>query len=397
MRHLGRRALTLGLALAMVATIALPVGASTIPLPPDGQPKVTVTGTGATFPFPLYNEWFSQFAAYYNGAGDGGSAVTANVAFDYAAVGSGAGITAFNNNATDYGASDRVMTPTELGLTPNGGALSVPATLGADVLAYNLKLKTKAGKPATLKLTATLIGRIYNGLITRWNDPLIKAVNPGVVLPSTKITPVRRSDGSGTTFIFQSYLWTTSSIWRRILPSGPQQAFPTGPLAPLGGKSLPGVGVPRNAGVAARVRSTKGAIGYVELSYALTGGLHTAKIRNRAGVYVAASSSTTSAAAAAAIGAVPADLRILPPVNAAGKHSYPIVGYSFLLFYKDLGTHPGMTLTKAQMLIAYAYWAITTGQSYSSLLGYAPLPTSIRTKAIAQLHQVKFNGVTVWP
>jgi phosphate transport system substrate-binding protein len=287
-------------------------------------------------------------------------------------------------------------TPSELSSASTNGhpVLHVPATLGGVVLAYNLPgLHTTTRRPARLKLTAVLIGKVYSGAIRRWNDPLIKAVNPGVVLPGIAITPVRRSDGSGTTFIFQSYLWVTNVAWRGILPSGPQQTFPTGTVPSLG-RPLPGVGVPRNAGVAARVSSTRGSIGYVEYAYALTGGLHTARIRNRAGIYVAPTTTGFSAAAAASTTAVPADLRILPPVNAAGKTSWPIVGYSFLLVYNDWTS---MGATKANMLLSYVYWGLTSGQAYARPLGYAPLPPAIRAKSLAKLHDVQFSGSAIWP
>jgi phosphate transport system substrate-binding protein len=386
---LRRRLALTALVGALAVSAVTPAGAATRPLPPENQPQVTISGIGATFPAPIYSEWFSQFA---------GDFPKAAVKFDYAAQGSGAGINAVKAGTADYGASDAAMTNAEMAAASvNGGVIHVPTVLGVVVLAYNvpgIKI-TKTGRATTLKLTPGIVAKIYAGQIPYWNDASIKAVNAGVTIPHTRITPVRRSDSSGTTFVFQSYLYKVSSTWRCILGAARAvKTFPTGPQACLGGKSLPGVGVPRNSGVAARVGKTKGAIGYMEYAYAATGGLKMARLKNAKGVYVTPSTSGASAAAAASIGSLPADLRAAPIVNATGYASWPIVSYTYILAYKN---EDFTTQDEAKMWVAYLYWALTTGQQYARSLGYAPLPSSVKTKAIAKLHQITFGGSAVWP
>jgi phosphate transport system substrate-binding protein len=381
----GRAAGSAALAIAVLSTSSFAATPPTVPTTDVG----TISGIGATFPAPLYSEWFSQFKA------DNPSAI---VNFTYAANGSGAGVSAVKAGSADYGASDAALSDADMAATAskNGGVVNVPVTIGGVVLAYYLKgVKSKAtGKSVTLKLGPGVIAYIYAGKIAYWDNIAIKKQNPGVTIPHTKIIPVRRSDSSGTTFVFQSYL-ANYSPWKCLLSSGPQKTFNTAPQTCLGGKSIPGVGAPRNAGVAAKVASANGAIGYMEFAYAVTGGLKVARVRNANGIYMSPTTYAFSAAAAKGIGSVPADLRAAPIINKVGATSWPITAYSYLLVYKDL-TYMG-SLAKAQMYVAYLYWALTSGQAFSRSLGYAPLPAVTANKAIAVLHTLQYSGSPVWP
>jgi phosphate ABC transporter phosphate-binding protein len=382
----GRAAGASALAIAVLTTSSFAATTPTIPTTDVG----TIAGIGATFPAPLYNEWFSQFKA------DNPSAI---VSFTYAANGSGAGVTAIKNSATDYGASDAALSDADMTATSGirGGVANIPMTIGGVVLGYHVNgvKSLSTGKVVTLKLNASLIGSIYAGKITWWDNSAIKKVNVGVKIPHTRIIPVRRTDSSGTTFVFQSYLKTTA-IWQCILGvAGPQKAFSTTPQTCLGGKSIPGTSAPRNSGVAARVSSTNGTIGYMEYAYAITGGIRMARVKNASGIYMTPTTSSFSSAAAAGLGSVPADLRAAPIILKKGANSWPITSYSYLFAYKDLSFMG--SLEKAQMFVAYLYWSLTTGQTFSRPMGYAPLPTATKTKALAVLHTLQYSGSAVWP
>lgn len=382
----GRAAGAAALAVAVLSTSSFATTTPTIPTTDVG----TIAGIGASFPAPLYNEWFSQFKADYP---------SAIVSFTYAANGSGAGVTAIKNSAADYGASDAALSDSDMTATSaiRGGVTNIPMTVGGVVLAYRLAGVKSASthKVVTLKLNYTVIAQIYAGQITYWNNAAIKAINPGVIIPHTKIIPVRRSDSSGTTFVFQSFL-RLNATWKCIQGvAGPQKTFNTAPQTCLGGKSIPGVGAPRNSGVAAKVASANGSIGYMEYAYAITGGLKMARVKNKSGIYVTPTTSSFSAAAAAAAPTVPSDLRAAPIIMKAGVTSWPITAFSYLLSYKDL-SFMGST-EKAQMYVAYLYWALTTGQSFARPMGYAPLPTAIKTKALAVLHTLQYSSSPVWP
>jgi phosphate transport system substrate-binding protein len=384
--RLGRSAGAAALAIAVFASNTL-AAAPTVPAGDAG----TISGIGATFPAPLYNEWFAQFK---------GDNPTATVAFTYAANGSGAGVNAVKNQTADYGASDAALSDADMAATAgiNGGVFNLPVTLGGVVLAYHVNgVKTTAGRATTLKLTNALVSKIYAGLIRYWDNAAIKAVNSGVVVPHTVITPVRRSDSSGTTFVFQNYL-NTQTTWKCILGSaGPQKLFPTGAQSCLSGKAIPGVGVARSSGVAAKVASTNGSIGYMELSYATNASLKMARLKNAAGVFLSPTTYGFSAAAAAAVSKLPADLRAAPIINASGSTSWPIVSYSYLMLYKHAEGLQSASQAKAQMLVAYLYWSLNTGQTFARSMGYAPLPSAVKTKALAKLHLITWGGTAVWP
>ena len=332
------------------------------PTVPSGN--VTLQGAGATFPAPLYGTWFEAFSAKYP-----------NIQIDYQANGSGAGIKAITQQTVDFGASDAPMKDEEIAAVPSGAKiLHVPTALGAVVIIYNLP------GVDTLQLDAANVAGIYLGTITKWNDPAIAANNAGVTLPATDILVVHRSDGSGTTNAFTTYLDTVSPDWHSQVGKGKEVKWPTG------------VGAQGNDGVAGGVKQTEGAVGYVELNYATTAKLTSAKLKNADGNFVPGSTAGVTAAAEAAVDSFPADFRLAPIINGAGADTYPIASYTYILIYQDQ-----KDLAKAQALVAFLQWALTDGQQGEEGLGYAPLPAPVQQKALDELHTVTVGGAPVWP
>lgn len=333
-----------------------------LPTPPSASVKLQ--GAGATFPAPLYQQWFDTYTGLYP-----------NVQFDYTANGSGAGIKAITEGTVDFGTSDAAMKDTEVAALPAGvKVLHVPTALGAVVIIYNLPGVTD------LKLDAATVAGMYLGTITTWNDPAIAALNPGATLPATPITIVHRSDGSGTTNAFTTYLDTVSPDWHTKVGAGKEVSWPTG------------IGSQGNDGVAGSVKQTDGALGYVELNYAMTAGLTSALLKNADGQFVAGSTAGVTAAAEAALSGFPADFRQAPIINGAGATTYPIASYTYLLIPVDW-----KDAAKAQAMVAFTAWALTDGQAQEDALGYAPLPAQVATSSLNQLHQVTANGTPVWP
>ncbi len=332
------------------------------PVPPTAT--VTLQGAGATFPAPLYMSWFQTYSDLYK-----------NIQIDYQANGSGAGITAITQQTVDFGASDAAMKDTEMAALPAGKKLfHFPTALGAVVAIYNLPDVPK------LQLDAPTIAGIYLGKITKWNDPAIVAINAGVALPDLAILVVHRSDGSGTTNTFTTYLDTVDPTWHTSVGAGKEVKWPTG------------IGASGNDGVATAVKQTSGAIGYVDLSVAASTNLTSALIKNADGNFVAGSTDGVTAAAEAAVDKVPADFRAAPIINGAGATTYPIASYTYLLVYEDQ-----TDATKGQALVAFIYWALTDGQAAEAPLGYAPLPAAVDQQALTQLHQVTTGGAPIWP
>ena len=336
----------------------------TSPEPPTGD--VVLQGAGATFPNPLYQVWFEAFNYQYN-----------NIQIDYQSIGSGGGIKAITEQTVDFGASDAPMKDAEIAALPAGSAmLHIPTALGAVVVIFNL------GDLKDLNLDSDNVANIFLGKITNWNDPAIAANNPGVSLPDQAIRVVHRSDGSGTTNAFTTYLDTVSSEWHDKVGKGKEVNWPTG------------IGAPGNDGVAGGVKgdANLGAVGYVELNYATTAGLTSAKLKNAAGKFVAGSTAGVTAAAEGAAADFPADFRQAPIINGAGDGTYPIASYTYLLVYKEQ-----TDATKGQTLVAFIYWSLTDGQATEGGLGYAPLPTPIKEKAMAELHLITTGGSPIWP
>lgn len=328
------------LALSLVAiTLVVAVTAPST----SAQDTVRLTGSGATFPFPLYAAWFKAF-----------SAKNKTITVDYQGKGSGAGIRDFMNRTVDFAASDAAMTDEEISKV-NGGVLLLPMTGGEIVLAYNVP-----GNPKNLKLPRDVYTAIFLGKITKWSDPKIKAANPGVSLPDQDITVVRRADSSGTTFVFTTHLAAVSEEWAKGPGVGTTVNWP---------KSDKFVASPKNDGVSATIKQTPGAIGYLEYAFAKFAKLDTALVQNRAGHYVAPGGE----GGPAALGSVklPPDLRawVSDPTDAK---AYPIATYTWLLFYKE-----GKDPKKAAAMRDLVEFCLTEGQKTSAQMGYIPLPPSV--------------------
>jgi phosphate transport system substrate-binding protein len=339
------------------------------PQVPTGS--VSLSGAGATFPALLYQVWVEKFSEAYS-----------NITIDYQSIGSGGGIKAITQQTVDFGASDAAMKDEEIAALPAGTKmLHVPTALGAVVVIFNL-----AGTDGTaikdLNLDGTTIAGIFLGKITVWNDPAITALNPDVAanIPATPIKVIHRSDGSGTTNTFTSYLAASSDEWKNGPGVGKEVNWPTGD------------GAPGNDGVSGGVKSGDGRVGYVELQYAVVSGLSSAAVKNANGKYVKGSSDGVTAAAEGALADFPDDFRAKPIINGAGDDTYPIASYTYLLVYEDQ-----TDATKGQALVAFLYWALTDGQKEEKAIGYAPLPAEIQQKALDELHEITTGGSPIWP
>ena len=312
--------------------------------------SVDLTGAGATFPYPIYSKWFSDYAK------------ASGVRINYQSIGSGGGIRQLSERTVDFGASDAPMSDAELSKAKGGKVLHIPMVLGAVVVTYNLPEVTKA-----LKLSGAVLGDIFLGKITKWNDPRIAALNAGVALPAKDILVVHRSDGSGTSFIFTDYLAAVSPAWAAGPGKGKEVRWPVG----LGGKG--------NEGVAGQVRQIAGAVGYVELAYARQNKLAYAEVQNASGAFVAPTIDAITDAAAAAAKALGKDTDYrVSIVNAAGKKAYPISSFTWLLVYERM-----TDATKARKLADFLTYALKDGQKSAAALDYAPLPGNV----VKQLEQ----------
>ena len=304
--------------------------------------ETLINGAGATFPYPIYSKWFSEYAK-----------VDTSVKFNYQSIGSGGGIKQTLARTVDFGASDKFLTDAELQGAP-GKLLHIPTVMGAVVVTYNVP-----GVAKGLKLSSEDVADIFLGKITKWNDPKITNDNPGVTLPDKPIIVVHRSDGSGTTAIFTDYLSSVNAGWKQKVGMGASVKWPVG----LGGKG--------NEGVAGQVKSTAYTIGYVELAYATENKLPYAHLKNRDGVFVEPTIKSTTAAAHGAVKQMPADFRI-SLVNQPGKDAYPIVGFTWLLVYEKQQDQ-----NKGKKLVEFLKWELKHGQKMAAALMYAPLPDSV--------------------
>ena len=320
--------------------------------PQSASAQMLINGAGATFPYPIYSKWFDQYTQ-----------VDPSVRFNYQSIGSGGGQKQILAQTVDFGASDGPMSDANLAKAP-ARLLHIPTVAGADVITYNLP-----GDPK-LKLDGPTVAGIYLGKITKWNDPAIAGQNPGVSLPDQDIIVVHRSDGSGTTYIFTSYLSAISPEWHDGVGKNTSVNWPVG----LGGKG--------NEGVSGQVKQLPGAIGYVELIYALQNNMPYADLKNAAGSYVTASIASVTAALATAN--VPDDFRF-SMVNAPGADAYPIAGATWLLVYehqKDAG--------KGKKLVEFLNWALTEGQKLAPSLDYAPLPAALQQRVLARIKEITY-------
>lgn len=312
-----------------------------------------INGAGATFPYPLYSKWFSE----YNKANP-------TVKINYQSVGSGAGIKQLIAKTVDFGASDAPMKDEEI-KAAGAAVVHIPTVLGAVVVSYNLP-----GVTGSIKLSPELISDIFMGKIKKWNDPKIAAENAGVTLPDVFVTPVYRSDGSGTTSVFTDYLAKVSPEWSKSVGAGKSVKWPTG----LGAKG--------NEGVAGVLKQTPGSVGYIEQVYAMTNKLAVASVKNAAGKYVMPSLESVSAAAEGALKAMPADYRV-SITNAQGANSYPIAAFTYILVYKKLNAANGKDF------IQFLKWSMSKGQTYAKELAYAPLPKSLVQKVETTISQLE--------
>ena len=315
--------------------------------------QTTLNGAGATFPYPMYSKWFSEYHKLHS-----------DVEINYQSIGSGGGIRQVLAGTVDFGASDGPMTDDQL-KEAKTKILHVPTVLGAVVPAYNIP-----GVNAELKFTPEALAGIFLGRITSWNDHALAAANPGLSLPNQPIILIHRSDGSGTTYIWTDYLSKVSSEWQSQVGKGTSVKWPVG----LGGKG--------NEGVAGMIRQMPGAIGYIELIYAVQNKIPYGVVKNAAGNFVKASLESVTAAAASVLN-MPADFRV-SITNAPGKDAYPISSFTWLLIpvrSKDPG--------KGKILADFLNWMVEDGQKMTAELTYAPLPQNVASKVKAEIKQVQ--------
>jgi phosphate transport system substrate-binding protein len=309
----------------------------------SGAAGAVITGAGATFHNPLYTKWFDAYAR------------ETGVRINYQSIGSGGGIRQFTEGTVDFGATDGPMTDAQIAAV-SGDVLHVPTVLGAVVVTYNLAALGRT----VLRFDGPTLADIFLGRITRWNDPRLRALNPGVALPAQDILVVHRSDGSGTTYIFTDYLAKISPAWQGSIGHATSVEWPVG----LGGKG--------NEGVTQQVKQTEGAIGYVELIYALSNTLPVADLRNASGAFITPTLKGVSAAAASASFPAGADFRV-SITNAPGPEAYPIASFTWLLI------HPGDTTSaKTRAIRGFLAWMLEPpAQRMAADLHYAPLPVSV--------------------
>ncbi|MFC4638225.1 phosphate ABC transporter substrate-binding protein PstS [Deinococcus hohokamensis] len=318
----------------------------------------SLTGAGASFPYPLYSKMFAEYKK------------SAGVDVNYQSVGSGSGQKQISERTVDFAGSDNPMSDEQLKAAP-GKLLHVPTAIGAVVPAYNVP-----GVTEPLKFTGQVLADIYLGKIRTWNDKKISALNPGVTLPPLPIQVARRSDGSGTTYVFSDYLAKMSNEWKNKVGVGNSLQWPVG------------TGAKGNDGVAGIVKSTPGAIGYVELVYAKQNKLPFGSVRNRAGRYILADNGPASLAAQGVV--IPADTRV-SLTNSANGGAYPIASFTYVIFYQDQ-KYSGRTEAQAKALKNLLTWMVTAGQQFNEPLDYARLPANVAAKAKSIIGTLNYGG-----
>ncbi len=316
--------------------------------------NVQINGAGATFPYPIYSKWFSEY-----------NKVHPEVAINYQSIGSGGGIRQLTNQTVFFGATDGPMTSEQQFAAP-GKIMHLPTVLGAVVPIYNIP-----GVDAQLKFTGPVLADIFLGKTTKWNDPAIQGLNPGLKLPATEITVAHRSDGSGTSYIFVDYLAKVSPEWKQKVGVATAVNWPAG----VGGKG--------NEGVAGLVKQMPGSIGYVELIYAKQNKIDYGSVQNMDGEFLLASLESITAAASAAAKAMPKDFRV-SITNAPGKGVYPISSFTWLLLYESPSDRQ-----RSKMMVDFTKWALTDGQKFAGELGYAPLPPEVVALEMEALKKIK--------
>ena len=334
----------------MIRRIALALCLALVAVPMWAE---TLNGAGATFPYPMYSKWFSEYHKAHP-----------DVEINYQSIGSGGGIRQVLAGTVDFGASDGPMTDAQLA-EAKFKIFHIPTVLGSVVPAYNVP-----GITGDVKFTPEILAGIFLGRITNWNDAAIAKANPGVKFPSQDIVVVHRSDGSGTTYIFTDYLSKVSNDWKDGPSKGTSVKWPIG----LGGKG--------NEGVAGLIRQMPGAIGYVELIYAVQNNISYGSVKNSAGEFVKASLESTTAAAGS-VKTMPADFRV-SITNPPGRDAYPIASFTWLLI-PEKAKDPN----RGKIISDFLNWMLDEGQKMTSALTYAPLPTSVAEKVRATVKQVK--------
>jgi phosphate transport system substrate-binding protein len=358
-----KRAIVLFLSLIVAVGLnaqAVP-GSGLVKAPLAGE-ATKLTGAGATFPAVLYSKWFSEYAKL------------TKVEINYQSIGSGGGIKSISDMTVDFGATDGPMTDDQLKAAKGGVILHIPAAMGGVVPTYNLP--ELAGKP-NLKFTADTLAGIFNGDITKWNDPLLVADNPELAAIDKYIAVVHRSDGSGTTNIWTSYLTAVNEKWAKETGAANAVKWPTG----LGGKG--------NEGVAGNVKQTPYTLGYVELAYAKQNKLPVGMVKNSSGAFIVPNEDSVSQAAAGVT--LPDDMRI-KLVNSANPKAFPISGFTWLLAYQTQ-----TDAAKATAVTRMLWWATHDGQSFNAGLDYAPLPVDAIKKAEVLIKSITVGGKPALP
>jgi phosphate transport system substrate-binding protein len=313
------------------------------------ESALSVTGAGATFPYPMYSKWFDEYHKK-----------NPNLQINYQSIGSGGGIKQVTDGTVDFGATDAPMTDDQLKAFQEkhgSGILHFPTVLGAVVPTYNIP-----GVEAALNFTREALAGIFLGKVTKWNDPVIAGANKGVGLPGNDIVVVHRSEGSGTSYVWTDYLSKVSDEWKTKVGKGASLNWPVG----LGGRG--------NEGVTGTIKNTPNSIRYVELIYAESNKIPYGTVKNSSGVFVKASLAAVSAAAAGAAKEMPGDFRV-SITNAPGKTSYPISSFTWLLV-------PGKfsDTAKRDAIKGFVKWMLVDGQNYAEVLSYAKLPKAVITK-----------------
>jgi phosphate transport system substrate-binding protein len=335
-------------ALAAIAAVTI---CASVPLLAQ---TMQINGAGATFPYPIYSKWFSEYNKLHP-----------NLEINYQSIGSGGGIQQVTKETVFFGASDGPMNDEQLKAAP-GKLLHFPTVLGGVVPVYNIP-----NLRGELKFTGAVLADIYLGKVTKWNDPAIAKVNPGITLPNTDITVVHRAEGSGTTYIWVDYLSKISPEFKSKVGVNTAVNWPTG----VGGRG--------NEGVSGLVTQTPGSIGYVELIYALQNKIAYGPVQNAAGEFVKATVQAVTAAASNAASNMPADFRV-SITNAAGRGVYPVSSFTWLLMYEQ-----PKDKARGKAMVDFMKWALTDGQKYCADLGYAPLPANVVQLEMATLQKVK--------
>ncbi len=367
-----KKTLSVILSLILMAGVFTPlVDAAQGPEPPKSDKQFAINGAGATFPFPLIDTWRVEYNKLYS-----------NVNLNYQSIGSGGGVQQHTAKTVNFGASDAPLTPAERELVP--GTMHIPEAIGSVVLAYYIPEIPQSG----LKLTGAMVADIYLGKIKKWNDPILQEANPDLKLPDRPILVTRRSDGSGTTYVFTDYLSKVSPEWDKKVGKGKSVAWPIG------------VGAAGNEGVAWATRNTKYAIGYVELAYAKSNEMTVAYLQNGDKTkFVEPTFDTVfEGAKAYPVEKIPkpeADWSQVSMVLAPGENSYPIVSFTYLLVYEDINQAVSDKDT-AKTLVHMLHWMVTDGQKFSKPLGYVPLPTSIQELDKQGITRIKFDGEQIW-